>query len=81
VRILGQTGLLVSRRDWGFKVKGAIEVILREAAFTSSLVETVFKKQMEEILSDPAFVGEIILAHCQTASPSELRKMAAQDHL
>ena len=43
------------------------------------LVETVFKKHIDEILSDPVFVEEIIIAHCQTASPSELRKMAAQD--
>ena len=59
--------------------KGASEDILREPAFTSLLVQTVFKKHIDEILSDPAFVEEIILAHCQTASPSELRKMAAQD--
>jgi hypothetical protein len=43
------------------------------------LVDTVFKKHIDEIRSDPGFVEEIILAHCQTASPSELRKMAAQD--
>lgn len=63
----------------GFKAKGASEEILREPAFTSLLVDTVFKKHIDEIRSDPAFVEEIILAHCQTASPSELRKMAAQD--
>jgi hypothetical protein len=62
-----------------FKAKGASEDILREPAFTSLLVETVFKKHIEKILSDPAFVEEIILAHCLTASPRELRKMAAQD--
>jgi hypothetical protein len=39
----------------------------------------LLKKHIDEILLDPAFVEEIILAHCQTASPSELRKMAAQD--
>ena len=37
------------------------------------------KKRIEEILSDPTFVEEIILAHCLTASPSELRKTAAED--
>jgi hypothetical protein len=63
----------------GFKAKGASEEILKEDAFTSLLVKTVFKNHIDEILSDPAFVEEIILAHCQTASPSELRKMAAQD--
>jgi hypothetical protein len=63
----------------GFKAKGASEDILREPAFTSLLVETVFKKHIDEIFSDPAFLEEIVLAHCQTASPSELRKMAAQD--
>jgi hypothetical protein len=62
-----------------FKAKGASEEIVSEPAFTSLLVETVFKKHIDEIFSDPAFVEEIILAHCQTASPSELRKMAAQD--
>jgi len=40
-------------------------VILREPAFTSLLVEAVFKKHIEEILSDPAFVEEIVFAHCQ----------------
>jgi hypothetical protein len=59
--------------------KGASEDILTEPAFTSLLVETVFQKHINEIFSDPAFLEEIILAHCQTASPSELRKMAAQD--
>ena len=63
----------------GFKAKGASEDILREPAFTSLLVDAVFKKHINEIHSDPAFVEEIILAHCQTASPSELRKMATQD--
>jgi hypothetical protein len=63
----------------GFKAKGASEEILREAAFTSLLVDTVFKMHIDEIRSDPAFVEQIILAHCQTASPSELREMAAQD--
>ncbi|HXQ35512.1 MAG TPA: hypothetical protein VN843_15955 [Anaerolineales bacterium] len=62
-----------------FKAKGASEEILTEPAFTSLLVQTVFKKHIDEILSDPPFVEEIILAHCLTASPSELRKMAAQD--
>ena len=62
-----------------FKAKGASEDILTEPAFTSLLVETVFKKHIDEIHSDPAFVEEIIVAHCLTASPSELRKMAAQD--
>ena len=63
----------------GFKAKGVSEDILGEPAFTSLLVETVFKKHVDEIFSDPAFLEEIILAHCQTASPSELRKMAVQD--
>jgi len=63
----------------GFKAKGASEEIVSEPAFTSLRVETVFKKHIDEIFSDPAFVEEIILAHRQTASPSELRKMAAQD--
>jgi hypothetical protein len=63
----------------GFKAKGASEEIVSDPAFTSLLVETVFTKHIDEILSDPAFVEEIILAHCETASPSELRKMAAQD--
>jgi hypothetical protein len=63
----------------GFKAKGASEEILREPAFTSLLVDAVFKKHVDEIHSDTAFIEEIILAHCQTASPSELRKMAAQD--
>jgi hypothetical protein len=63
----------------GFKAKGASEEILREPAFTSLLVDAVFKKHVDEIHSDPAFIEEIILAHCLTASPSELRKMAAQD--
>jgi hypothetical protein len=63
----------------GFKAKGASEEILKEPAFTSLLVQAVFQNHIDEILSDPAFVEEIILAHCQTASPSELRKMAAQD--
>ena len=63
----------------GFKAKGASEDILREPAFTSLLVDAVFKKHIDEIHSDPAFVEEIIIAHCLTASPSELRKMAAQD--
>ena len=63
----------------GFKAKGASEEILKEDAFTNLLVDAVFKKHIDEIHSDPAFVEEIIIAHCQTASPSELRKMAAQD--
>ena len=63
----------------GFRVKGATEEILRESAFTSLLVDTVFKKHIDEIRSDPTFVEEIILAHCLTASPSELRKTAAED--
>jgi hypothetical protein len=63
----------------GFRAKAAREDILTEPAFTSLLVETVFKKHIDEIHSDPAFVEEIIIAHCQTASPSELRKMAVQD--
>jgi hypothetical protein len=63
----------------GFKAKGASEDIIREPAFTSLLVETVFTKHIDEIFSDPEFVEEIILARCQTASPSELRKMATQD--
>jgi hypothetical protein len=62
-----------------FKAKGASEDILREPAFTSLLVDAVFKKHIDEIHSDPAFVEEIIITHCLTASPSELRKMAAQD--
>jgi hypothetical protein len=40
---------------------------------------TPSSKSIDEIHSDPAFVEEIIIAHCQTASPSELRKMAVQD--
>ena len=63
----------------GFRAKGASEDILTEPAFISLLVETVFKKHIDEIRSDPAFIEEIILAHCLTASPSELRKMAVQD--
>jgi len=62
-----------------FKAKGASEEILREPAFTSLLVDAVFKKDVGEIHSDPAFIEEIILAHCLTASPSELRNMAVQD--
>jgi hypothetical protein len=62
-----------------FKAKGASEEILKEDAFTNLLVETVFKRHIDEIHSDSAFVEEIIIAHCQTASPSELRKMATQD--
>jgi len=62
-----------------FKAKGASEEILKEPAFTSLLVDTVFKKHIDEIRSDPTLVEEIILAPCLTASPSELRKMAAQD--
>jgi hypothetical protein len=58
----------------GFRAKKASEYILAEPAFTSLLVETVFKKHIDKIFSDPAFIGEIILAHCQIASPSELRK-------
>jgi len=57
-----------------FKAKGASEDILTEPAFTSLLVDAVFRKHVDEIHSDPAFIGEIILAHCQIASPSELRK-------
>ena len=63
----------------GFRAKGASEDILAEPAFTNLLVDAVFKKHVDEIHSDPAFIEEIILAHCLTASPSELRKMAAQD--
>ena len=63
----------------GFKAKGASEDILREPAFTSLLVDAVFKRHFDEIHSDPAFVEEIIITHCLTASPSELRKMAVQD--
>jgi hypothetical protein len=63
----------------GFKAKGASEEILTEPAFTNLLVDAVFKKHIDEFHSDPAFVEEIILAHCLTASPSELRKMAVQD--
>jgi hypothetical protein len=63
----------------GFKAKGASEDIVRDPAFTSLLVDAVFKKHVDEIHSDPAFIEEIILAHCLTASPSELCKMAAQD--
>jgi hypothetical protein len=62
-----------------FKAKGASEQIVSEPAFTRLLVETVFKEHIDEIFSDPTFVEEIMLAHCQTASPSALRKMAAQD--
>src|ERR1700741_1320354 len=61
------------------RAKGASQEIVREPAFTSLLVETVFTKHIDEIFSDPEFVEEIILARCQTASPSELRKMATQD--
>jgi hypothetical protein len=63
----------------GFKAKGASEDILTEPGFTSLLVETLFKRHIDEIRSDPAFVEEIIITHCLTATPSELRKMAAQD--
>ena len=63
----------------GFKAKGASEEILKEDAFTNLLVETVFKRHIDEIRSDPASVEAIIVAHCLTASPSELRKMALQD--
>jgi len=58
-----------------FKAKGASEDILTEPAFTSLLVDAVFKKHVDEIHSDPAFIEEIIITHCLTASPSELRKM------
>jgi hypothetical protein len=61
------------------KTKGASEDILREPAFTSLLVDAVFKKHFNKIFSDPASLEEIILAHCQTASPSVLPKMAVQD--
>ena len=37
----------------GFKAKGASEEILREPGFTSLLVDTVFKKHIDEIRSDP----------------------------
>ena len=47
----------------GFKAKGASEEIVSEPAFTSLRVETVFKKHIDEIFSDLAFVEEIILAH------------------
>jgi hypothetical protein len=50
----------------GFKAKGASEDILTEPAFTNLLVETVFQNHIDEILSDPAFVEEIILAHWGT---------------
>jgi hypothetical protein len=63
----------------GFKAKGASEEIVSEPAFTSLLVDCVFEKHIDEIFSDPAFVEEIIITHCLTASPSELRKMAVQD--
>jgi hypothetical protein len=63
----------------GFKAKGASEDIVRDPAFASLLVDAVFKNHIDEIFSDPGFIEEIILAHCLTASPSELRKMAAQD--
>jgi hypothetical protein len=62
-----------------FKAKGASEDILTEPAFTSLLVDAVFKKHVDEIHSDPAFIEEIIITRCLTASPSELRKMAVQD--
>jgi hypothetical protein len=62
-----------------FKAKGASEDILTEPAFTSLLVDAVFKKHVDEIHSDPAFIEEIIITHCLTASPSKLRKMAVQD--
>jgi hypothetical protein len=62
-----------------FKAKGASEDILTEPAFTSLLVDAVFRKHVDEIHSDPAFIEEIIITHCLTASPSELRKMAVQD--
>jgi hypothetical protein len=48
-------------------------------AFTNLLVDAVFKKHIDEIHSDPAFVEEIILAHGLTATLSDLRKMALQD--
>jgi hypothetical protein len=62
-----------------FKAKGAREEILRKPAFTHLLVDAVFKKHVDEIHSDAAFLEEIILAHCLTASPGQLRKMAVQD--
>src|SRR6201982_3140641 len=76
---LDQLAVLFHAKIEGFKAKEASEDILREPAFTSLLVDAVFKKHINEIHSDPAFVEEIIVAHCLTASPSELRKMAAQD--
>ena len=76
---LDQLAVWFHEKVAGFKAKGASEEILREPAFTSLLVDAVFKKRVDEIHSDPAFIEEIILAHCLTASPSELRKMAAQD--
>jgi hypothetical protein len=43
------------------------------------LVDAVFKKHVDEIQSDSAFDEEIIIAHCLTVSPSELRKITMQD--
>ena len=45
----------------GFKAKGASEKILKEDGFTNLLFETVFKRHINEIRSDPAFLEEIIL--------------------
>jgi hypothetical protein len=59
--------------------KEQAKIFLESLHSTSLLVETVFRKHIDEIFSDPAFLEEIILADCQTASPSELRKMAVQD--
>jgi hypothetical protein len=78
-KYLDQLTLWFNEEVKAFKAKGASEEILRETAFTSLLVDTVFKKHIDEICSDLAFVEVIILAHCLTASPNELRKMAAQD--
>jgi hypothetical protein len=59
--------------------KEQAKILLESLHSPALLVETVFTKHIDEIFSDPEFVEEIILAHCQTASPSELRKMATQD--
>jgi hypothetical protein len=39
--------------------------------FTRLLVETVFKKHIEEILSDPVFVEEIIFGQSPTSGNGE----------
>ena len=59
------------------KAKGATEEDAREPAFNSLLTGKVIEKHGEEIHADPLFVQEIILSHLETASPAQLREMAA----